>query len=193
MRVEAKERGVIETGFKQAEDGWHIVKFDEGIDYLKNKDGEILTTKAGDKKWKFPMIVDDPEDESNEVRIDFITQENQRGENMVASYLLACGLLASFEKAFPGDVSLFEQKVIDKIKVKLPGQLVRIKTKQNTYTDKNGDEKVAVNIVGFGKMSDSVEKLEAELFPNKGKGGAKTGSAKQEPAKEDPATEDEDF
>lgn len=192
MRAEAKERGVIETGFKQAEDGWHIVKFDEGIDYLKNKDGEILTTKAGDNKWKFPMIVDDPNDESNEVKIDFITQENQRGENMVASYLLACGLLASFEKAFPGDVSLFEPKVIDKIKVKLPGQIVRVKTKQNTYKDKNGDEKVAVNIVGFGKMSDSVEKLEAELFPNS-KGGAKTGSAKQEAAKEAPATEDEDF
>lgn len=193
MRAEAKERGVIESGFKQAEDGWHIVKFDEGIDFLKNKEGEILTTKAGDKKWKFPMVVDDPEDESNEVKVDFITQENKRGEDMVASYLLACGLLAAFEKAFPGDVSLFEQKVIDKIKVKLPGQLVRIKTKQNTYKDKNGDEKVAVNIIGFGKMSDSVEKLEAELFGDKSKGGSKAGAAKQEAKKEAPITEDEDF
>ena len=50
-----------------------------------------------------------------------------------------------------------------------------------------------MNIVGFGKMSDSVEKLEAELFPDKGKGGAKAGSVKQEAAKEAPATEDEDF
>lgn len=185
MRAQSQERGVIESGFQRAEDGWHVVKFLEGIDYLKKKEGgeeKISINKQGDKNWKFPMVVDDEEDISHEVEIDAIYAENAKGEQMVMNFLGATGLSAKFSKAFPGDISVFDDKVMVKIKPTLPGQYMRIKTKQNTYKDKSGQEQTAVNLIGFGKMSDAVEALEAELFPEKkgaaaGKGAGKGGTA----------------
>lgn len=173
MRTEANERGRIENGFQQAVDGWHTVKFDEGIDYLMNKDGEIVSNKNGDQMWKLRLIVDDEEDESNGVNVDTVVSENKKGEQMVTDFLGATGQFAAFSKAFPGDVSVFDVNCMNKVKVKLPGQYMRIKTKQNEYKDKkSGEMKTAVNIVGFGKMSDTVEQLEKDLFGD-AKGGKK--------------------
>ena len=186
MKGTAQASGVIEQGFKRADDGWHVVKFDEGIDYLKNKEGEISVTKSGDNRWKFPLVVEDENDDNNGVKIDFITQENDKGENMIAGFLLTVGLLAAFEKNFPGDVSLFEDKVMQKIKVKMPGQFMRIKTKQSP--NKKDPDNPYVNIIAWGPMSSSVEKLEAELFGDK-----KTGGTKKEKVKKEAAPIDDDF
>lgn len=186
MRGEAKQSGKVDVGFKRAEDGWHIVKFKEGIDNLKNKEQEILKTKAGDIKWKFPMVVDDPEDENNGIEIDFITQENKRGEDMICSFLSCVGLIEKFEKAFPGDISLFEDKVMQKIKTQFPGQVMRVKTKQSV--NKNDPDNPYVNIVGFGPMSIPWEKLEAELFGDK-----KEGGKKEEKKTATPPPADDDF
>jgi hypothetical protein len=191
LKVQANERGVIESGFRRAEDGWHIVKFLEGIDVLKKKEGEEAANKQGDKLWKIPLVVDDAEDESNEVQIDAIAAENKKGEQMVVDFLGATNLFAAFQKAFPGEVSVFDAKCIDKVKVKLPGQCMRIKTKQNTYTDKNKVEQTAVNIIGFGKMSDKVEDLEAQLFPEKKSKALAAG--KKEAKEKAPAATDDEF
>ena len=191
MRAEANERGTIESGFKRAEDGWHVVRFLEGIEELKNKEGEMVSNKGGDQLWKFPLVVDDDADISHETEIDSIAAENAKGEQLISNFLGATGLYAAFAKAFPGDVSVFESKCMGKVKTKLPGQFMRVKTKQNAYKDKAGNEQIAVNLVGFGKMSDTVEDLEGKLFP--GKAGAGAGAAKKEAKKEAPVAEDEDF
>jgi len=195
MRAEANERGTIESGFKRAEDGWHVVRFLEGIEELKNKEGDMVSNKGGDQLWKVPLVVDDDADISHEIEIDSIAAENAKGEQLISDFLGATGLYAAFAKAFPGDVSVFESKCMGKVKTKLPGQFIRIKTKQNTYKDKAGNEQIAVNIIGFGKMSDTVETLgltlEEMLFP--GKAGPKAGAAKKEAKKEAPVVEDEDF
>lgn len=187
MRLQAEERGVISSGFERAADGWHIVKFDEGIDYLKRKDKEsgeevLSTNKSGDKAHKLVLIVEDEEDESNGVKIDVICSENKKGEQTLTNFLGATGLFAKFVKAFPGDVSAFDDKVMTKIKTNLPGQFLRVKTHQSP--DRKNPDNVYVNIVGFGPMSDSIEKLEAALFPGKketaaGKGGKKGGEDKK--------------
>lgn len=189
MRAEANERGTIESGFKRAEDGWHIVRFLEGIEELKNKEGEMVSNKQGDQLWKIPLVVDDEEDISHETEIDSIAAENAKGEQLISDFLGATGLYPAFAKAFPGDVSVFESKCMAKVKTKLPGQFMRVKTKQNEYKDKAGNEQIAVNIIGFGKMSDTVEDLEDKLFP--GKGGA--AKAKKEAKKADPVVDDGDF
>jgi hypothetical protein len=196
LRCTTEGRGKIETGFERAVDGWHITKIDEGIAYLlgKKKDGEseaaISTNKQGDKNWKIALIVDDEDDESNGVKIDVIVAENKRGEQTITDFLGATGLFAAFQKNFPGDVSVFDSKVMDKLKGKLPGQLMRVKTKQNIYKDKQGQDQTAVNLVGFGKMSDSIEQLEKDLFPEK-KGAAKGG--KKETAETKKVEPDEEF
>ena len=187
MKAEANERGVIESGFKRAEDGWHIVRFLEGIDQLRNKENEEVSNKQGDPLWKVPLVVDDDTDISHEVEVDAIAAENAKGEQLISDFLGATGLYKAFAKNFPGDVSVFETKCMDKIKVKLPGQFMRIKTKQNAYKDKAGAEQIAVNIIGFGKMSDDVDELEAKLFPSKG------GAAKKEKAEKAPVEDDDNF
>ena len=199
MKVQANPegRGKIESGFQRAEDGWHVVKVAEGIDFLKKKDKDgnetIAVNKKGDKLWKIPLVVDDENDESNEIEIDSIIAENAKGEQLLVDYLGATGLFAAFAKAFPGDVSIFEDKCMGKVKVKLAGQYMRVKTKQNAYKDKAGQEQTAVNIVGFGKMADTVEALEAALFPEKKGGDKGAGAGKKESKEKAPEVPDEEF
>lgn len=198
MKVEANERGTIEQGFKRAEDGWHLVEFQEGITALTNKDDEEVFNKQGDALWKIPLKVNDADDISHEVDVDCIAGENSKGEQMIADFLGATGLWKKFAKKFPGDVSVFDDPIISKIKTSLPGQMMRIKTQQNEYKDKDGNDQVAVNIVGFGKVSDKVDELEETLFP--GKGGASKTSGGSSNAKDTGAgsgsssvDEDDDF
>jgi len=194
LRLQARERGTIETGFERVPEGWHVFKIDEGIAYLmkkkeEGKEEQIAVNASGDKLWKITFVVDDENDEGNGMKQDQIVAENKRGEQIVTDLLGATGLFAAFAKNFPGDVSVFDTKVMDKLKGKLPGQLFRGKTKWND--NKKNPDQPYVNLVGFGKMSDSIEQLEKDLFPEKAtKGGAKGG--KKEPEKEK-VEQDEDF
>jgi len=178
MRATANERGTWETGFRRPDEGWHIGKFLEGIDYLKiKKDGEeiISTNKQGDKNWKFPMVIEDEDDDNNEIKYDIIVAENKRGEQMVADILGCAGLFEKFTKKFKGDESVFDPEVIKLIMTQLPNQFWRFKVK-HVANKKNPDEPY-VNIVGFGKVSDTIASLDAALFPDK-KGGKAAGKTK---------------
>jgi len=176
LKTQATEggSGTIEQGFKRAENGWHIVEFQEGIAPLTNKEDEEVLNKQGDLLWKIPMKVNDEQDVSDEVDVDCIAGENAKGEQMLVDFLGAVGLFGKFAKAFPGDESIFDKECMKQVKTRLPGEMMRIKTEQNEYTDGKGDKQTAVNIVAFGKMSDSVKELEAALFPGKGSGSAGT-------------------
>src|SRR3972149_3410697 len=184
MRATANERGTWETGFRRPDEGWHIGKFLEGIDYLKiKKDGEeiISTNKQGDKNWKFPMVIEDEDDDNNEIKYDIIVAENKRGEQMVADILGCAGLFEKFTKKFKGDESVFDPEVIKLIMTQLPNQFWRFKVK-HVANKKNPDEPY-VNIVGFGKVSDTIASLDAALFPDKkGKSAGKAaGKAADKP------------
>ncbi len=185
MRATANERGTWETGFRRPDEGWHIGKFLEGIDYLKTKDkgtGEetVSTNKQGDKNWKFPTVIEDEDDDNNEVKHDIIVAENKRGEQMVADILGCTGLFEKFTKKFKGDESVFNDEVIKLIKTQLPNQFWRFKVK--SVENKKDLENPYINIVGFGKMSDSIASLEAALFPDKkGKAAGAAGKAKAKP------------
>ena len=186
MRAQANERGTWETGFRRPDEGWHIGKFLEGIDYLKTKDkssGEeiVSANKQGDKNWKFPMVIEDEDDDNNEIKHDIIVAENKRGEQMVADILGCTNLFEKFTKKFKGDESVFNDEVIKLIKTQLPNQFWRFKVK-NVENKKDPDNPY-INIVGFGKVSDSIASLDAALFPDKkGKGGGKSaGKAADKP------------
>ena len=188
MRVQARERGVIESGFERVPEGWHIFKIDEGIAYLTKKDEKTqeevgVLGKGGDKLWKFRLVVDDEDDDANGQAMDIIAAENKRGEQTVTDFLGATGLFAAFAKAFPGDVSVFDEKVMSKLKGKLPGQLMRGKVKHNE--NKKNPDQPYVNLVGFGKMSDSIEQLEKDLFPEKKAKGGKKEAEKAAPVEAD--------
>lgn len=192
MRATANERGTWETGFRRPDEGWHIGKFLEGIDYLKTKDkssGEevISANKQGDKNWKFPMVIEDEDDDCNEVKHDIIVAENKRGEQMVADILGCTGLFEKFTKKFKGDESVFDPEVIKLIMTQLPNQFWRFKVKH--VANKNDKDNPYINIVGFGKVSDTIASLDAALFPDK-KGGKATG--KSHKAAEKPEVDEAD-
>lgn len=191
MKVNAEARGKVESGFKMAEDGWHVVTFQEGIDLLRRnteKGEEIVKDKKGNQSWKFPLLVTDPDDPSDGIAVDSIAGENERGEQWVANLLGAASLFESFAEHYPGERSFFEEEIMKKVKQKLPGQIIRIKTEQGPdWKDKTVTR---VYIVGWGKMSDKIADLEAEFFPasdkkdkaagttTKGDGKAKAGTSK---------------
>jgi hypothetical protein len=133
--MKAKGNENAEWGFKRPADGWHIVELGEGIDYLKDNEGKIFEDDKGNKKWKFPAKVNDPEAADNGADISQIVAENtQFGEQKVADILAAIGEFERFEKHFPGDRSFFEPAIIAKVKTTFAGKFLRMKTE----TSKDG-------------------------------------------------------
>ena len=189
MKVQGNATGKNE-GFKIPEDGWHIVKFNEGIAVLQ-KDGKDLTNDKGDKLWKIPVVIDDENDASNEAAIDQLAYEDDRGEQVVANMLACTKLLDKFEKAFPGDRSFFEPDIMDKIKTKLPGTYAVFKTEK--FEDKKKNTRI--RLLGWGPISfkDKLDELDKQLFPEKHKAGAKTESGKKGGEKTAPAAQDDGF
>jgi len=189
MRATANERGTWETGFRRPDEGWHIGKFLEGIDYLKTKkDGEetVSANKQGDKNWKFPMVIEDEEDDNNEIKHDIIVAENKRGEQMVADILGCTGLFEKFTKKFKNDESVFDPEVIKLIMTQLPNQYWRFKVKH--AANKKDPDQPFINIVGFGKVSDTIASLDSALFPDKkGKSAGKAASKEAEKPEVDEA------
>jgi hypothetical protein len=122
------------SGFKVPTDGWHLVEFQDGIDYLTNKEGVQVQNEKGFKTYKFPAIIKDDNDPDNGIANDQLAgMEN--GGGWVANILACVGLWDAVCKKFPGDdVSVFNQPVMDGIKVKLPGRSCMMRTE----VDKDG-------------------------------------------------------
>lgn len=136
--MKAKGREVGEYGFKKPNDGWHIVEFGDGVDMLKDKDGAIVKDAQSRNLWKFPAKIVDETADDNGADISQIIAESPAGEQKIADIMMAIGEFANFEKAFPGDRSFFEDAIISKVKAKVPGHLVKIKTetsKDGKYTN----------------------------------------------------------
>jgi hypothetical protein len=142
--MKAQGREHAEWGFKKPADGWHIVEMGEGIDLLKNKEGEIVKDKKDAKLWKFPAKINDANADDNGADIGQVISETSFGEQKIADILAGAGEFANFEKAYPGDHSFFESAIMDKIKIKVPEKFCKMKTE----TSKDG----YVNVVEIATM-----------------------------------------
>jgi len=174
-----KEQGkdYAEYGFKVPGDGWHVVEFGQGIDYLKAKGGESdWQDDSGDKAYKFPAKVIDPEGPDNDADISQIFGI-PKGGGALADILAAVGLWDAVVKNFPGDdVSVFDKTVMDKIKAKLPGRSCMIKTE---IDQKGKAQKKAVASMARYKEIAAEEK-------KKGAGKGKKEEVKKEEGKAEP-------
>jgi hypothetical protein len=167
MKEKANDGGSF-TG-KSVAEGWHIVEVMEPIEYVKNKDGEEVQDKSGAKIWKIPIQVKDDKDESNGGNIGCSVFESNGGA-LMATILEAAGLWGAICKAFPGDdVTVFDKKIMDGVKTKLPGRSFMVES----ITDKNGYAKLK-SVASFTKYKE-IEK-------------DKKGGKKEEPAKESAAS-----
>jgi hypothetical protein len=177
MKEEPTDHVVI--GFKVPQDGWHQAKFQQGIDYLpagKGKDG-FYQNEKGFKTLKLPCLVDDDQDPDNEAQINVLVN-TENGHKVMAGILLCVGLWEAVNKRFPGkDVTVFDQPVIEGIKVKLPGMSCMMRTE----IDKNNNA-APREIVTFAKYKEIQTAAKTKAADTK-KGGGK-GAATTEPAPE---------
>ena len=175
MKEEPDDQVVF--GFKAPEDGWHIAKFQSGIDYLPPKGGGdgFWQDDKGNKALKLPCLVDDPEDTSNEGQISVLLNCGTDQKRM-ASILRVVGLWDAVVKRYPGkDVTVFDAPVVEGIKVKLPGTTCMIKTE----LDKNNNARPRL-IVSFAKYKEIIaaEKAKAVGDKKSGKAGVSPETAK---------------
>ncbi len=112
-------------GFKVVSDGYHKAYFTDGIDIKLNE-------ASGKTSVWLPLIIDGGEDDGAKITM-FLPYKDEKnfGEQRLANVLSKAGLFAMFEEKFPGDVSLFDTKVFDLIKLKLNGKFVKIKVERS--------------------------------------------------------------
>jgi len=114
MRVKGIEGA--DWGIMTVEPGWHLVEVDKAEDF---------TNKNNKRSFSINFkIVDD------DIPGGFITMYcpwgTEFGEKKIAAVLASCGLEDAFEKAFPGDVSYFDPKVVKKLSEKLVGYRCKV-------------------------------------------------------------------
>ncbi|MEN6422366.1 MAG: hypothetical protein ABFD76_10515 [Smithella sp.] len=152
-------------GFKKPEDGWHKVEMGEGIDLMKDKEGKVVQDAKGNNLWKFPAKINDGDASDHEADISLVIAETAFGEKKIGDIIAAIGQKDNFEKAFPGDRSFFEQAIMDKVKIKVPGQFCQMRTE----TSKDGKYSNVVEIATM-KFKPVESKAAAPKEAAKGKG-----------------------
>ncbi len=179
MKEEGKDHVV--TGFKKPNDGWHLVEFKEGIDFLPGKGGEgIYQNERGFKTYKFPAVVkDEVDDGSNDADVSQLCGV-EKGGTWLANILACVGLWEAVKKKFPGEnVSVFDGPVIDGIKTRLPGMSCMMRTE----IDKDGNARVR-EMASFARYKEILAEEKA-----KSTGGGKKGKGKEAGTDKPPATE----
>jgi hypothetical protein len=155
--MRAKERTSAEWGFRVPTPGWHQVCFQEGIDVLTN-------ANSGKQSVMVPASIDEGSaDDGIRVSVFCPYKDDQGaysefGEQKLADILSAVGLFGKFEEMYPGDTSLFEPEILDKVKIKLPGLFCKVKLELST------DGKYS-NVVGIAAMNVEVKNTPAKAAP----------------------------
>lgn len=104
-------------GSRTLVDGWHLAEIDKVEDFTNKNNKRSLTIN-------FKIVEGESEGAYSTLYCDWDTEF---GERKIANVLLASGLEAAFEKAFPGDdTSMFNPKVLTKLMRELPGYQVKI-------------------------------------------------------------------
>lgn len=179
MKEEGKDHVV--TGFKVPSDGWHIVEYQQGIDFLPGKGGEgIYQNERGFKTYKLPAIVKDENDPDDGADISQLVGV-EKGGPWMANILACAGLWEAAKKKYPGpDVSVFDAPIIEGIKAKLPG----MKCMMRTELDKDNRARTR-EMASFARYKE----VQAEEKTKVAKG--KKGVGADKPKEEGPVTEKE--
>lgn len=173
----------VVTGFKLPGDGWHIVEFGEGIDFLTGKGGEgIYQNERGFRTYKLPAKIKDENDVDNDVDVSQLVG-TEKGGGWLANILACVGLWDGLVKAFPGDdVSVFDQPIIDKIKIKLPGKSCMMRTEVGK--DSQGKDRTNVReMASFVKYKEILAEAPKGGSGKKGAGKKEGGAAGEAPPK----------
>lgn len=150
-----KEKGTVGTsfGFTAPEDGWHVAVIQEGLNLKVNEN-------SGKESFYIPMQIEEDGDDNGKKVAMFINTRDENGspyksvEKRFADIIANLGLEEAFNKKFPGDVSYLDNPVIDAMKIKLPGNMLQIKTQSKD----NRVNIVAIDIKGADHSKEKVAK-----------------------------------
>ena len=149
-------------------DGWHEIEIQDGIDYMPGKGGEgVYQDDKGFKAWKIPMKVKNDDDTANGGTVGCTVFEANGGD-LMATILDAAGLWKTICEKFPGDETVFDKKIMDGVKTRLPGKTFMIESR----LDKAGFAKV-ISVASYAKYKE----LSAEKKEDKKSGGKKEEKA----------------
>lgn len=144
MKVQGRENA--SWGFRVPKDGWHTVVMNEGINLAVNE-------SSGKESLYFPFTVAEGSEDDGAKSGAFVNtrdenhQPYKQVEQQIADVILNVGLAEGFEKTFPGDVSYIDSKVIDMIKIKVPGCYCDVELKSTTK-----DGKTRTNVITWAKQ-----------------------------------------
>ncbi len=154
----------VSWGFRNPADGWHTVVFQEGISLKINE-------TSGKESLFFPLTVDESsEDDGCKVGTFINTRDENREpyksvEKQIGDILTNAGLYDSFAKKFADAASYLDTKIIDAMKIKLPGTFVMVETRMSK--DNKGNDRC--NVQGWAPKGTAKE---AKKVVDKGKGKA---------------------
>jgi hypothetical protein len=140
MKTQGREHA--NWGFKVPEPGWHDYEIMEGLDQniIENSGKTSIMIRA--------KVTEGSEDDGAQVTI-FVPYKDEKGdvnafgEQKLADVLAAAKLSEEFEKHYPGERSVFEEEIMGKIKTKLPGRFMSMRTENAT----GKDNRTNVNVV----------------------------------------------
>jgi hypothetical protein len=165
-----KGRENVSWGFRNPADGWHTCVFQEGVQLRVNE-------TSGKESLQIPLAVDEGSDDDGcKVSVFINTRDENREpykqvDQNIADILANAGLAEAFNAKFKDADTYLDAKIIDALKLKLPGVFVMVETKMGK-DQKGGDR---CNIVGWAPKGTKHEaKTKVEGKKESKKGGATT-------------------
>jgi hypothetical protein len=149
----------VSWGFRNPVDGWHTAVFQEGIN-LKVNEG------SGKESLYVPLAIDEgSEDDGCKIGTFVNTRDENRQpyksvEKQIGDILTNAGQFDAFAKKFADADSYLDARVIDAMKLKLPGVFVMVETRM----EKDGKGNDRCNIKGWAPKGTAKE---AKKVPEK--------------------------
>ena len=162
-------------------DGWHLAEIQDGVDYMRTKDGNVYQNDNGSKAWKITAKVVESSNPDSVGGFIGITVFEERGQDKMATILDAAGLWKIICDKFPDDISVFDKRIMDGVKQKLPGRTLMVQSKE----DKNGfanAEAFADRKTYNAEIAHGTTKHEAAATPAAGAGASSAALAESKPS-----------
>ena len=134
----------VSWGFRNPVDGWHTVSFQEGINLKVNE-------TSGKESLYIPLTVDEGSDDDGCKLGTFINtrDENKQPyksvEKQLGDVVTNAGMFDNLTKKFADADSYLDSRIIDTLKIKLPGTFVMVETRMTK--DQKGNDRC--NVVGW--------------------------------------------
>lgn len=146
----------VSWGFRNPVDGWHTAVFQEGINLKVNE-------ASGKESLYIPLAIDEgSEDDGCKVGTFVNTRDENREpyktvEKQIGDILTNAGLYDAFATKFKDVASYLDTKVIEAMKIKLPGTFIMVETR--IEKDNKGNDRC--NIKGWAPKGTVKEKKAA--------------------------------